>query len=275
VSAPAVPPRATTPAPVYAVDPAVDVLADLRSSDAPRVTAALGRSSALGRIHVAQIIDLLAWDAVLPPARAALEQMAPLHLGMLIDAMLDQGNDFAIRRRLPRVLGTVATRRSLDGLVGGLSDSRFEVRYHSSRAISRILTNNRHLPVYRVQINAAVERELAIPPQRWRGYRLLDRPEVEGPSESAEPPEDSSRYVEHIILLLSAILGRDQLDAAVHGVRSADAGVRGLAFEYLDQVLPPAIVERLKAMIVSTRSGGDAPAQSGSPPTTTQPSTEH
>ena len=275
VSAPEVPARAATPAPVSAIDPAVDVLADLRSSDAPRVTAALGRTSALGRIHVAQIIDLLAWDAVLPPARAALEPLAPLHLGMLIDAMLDPANDFAIRRRLPRILGTVATRRSLDGLVSGLSDSRFEVRYHCSRAISRILSNNRDLPIDRAQIIAAVERELSVPPQRWRGYRLLDRPEVEGTSESAELPEDSSRYLEHIILLLSAIVGRDPLDAAVHGVRSADAGVRGLAFEYLDQVLPPAIVERLKVMIVSTPSGGGAPAQSGSQPTTTQSSTEH
>ncbi|HKC58375.1 MAG TPA: hypothetical protein VKC35_19715, partial [Vicinamibacterales bacterium] len=78
-----------------------------------------------------------------------------------------------------------------------------------------------------------------------------------------------------IVLLLSTIVGRDPLDAAVHGVRSADPGVRGLAFEYLDQVLPPAVVERLKAMIASTPFGGDAPAQSAPPPAATQSSTEH
>ena len=269
--APAVSRRATA----RRLDPSIELLGELRSREESRVRAALGRTSALGRIHVAQIVDLLAWDEVLPAARSALEQMAPLHLGLLVDAMLDPATDFAIRRRLPRIIGTVSTRRSLDGLVNGLSDSRFEVRYHSSRAISRILARNRELAIDRPQMIAAVERELSVPPQRWRGYRLLDRPELEGLSETAAPPEDSSRFLEHIVLLLSTIVGRDPLDAAVHGVRSADPGVRGLAFEYLDQVLPSAIVERLKVMIAATSSDGGAPVQSGMPPTAIQSSTEH
>ena len=257
------------------VDPAIELMTELRSGDVAKVSAALGRTSTLGRIHVAQIVDLLASDAVLPAARSALEQLAPLHLGMLIDAMLDPLTDFAIRRRLPRVLGTVATRRSLDGLVNGLSDSRFEVRYHCSRAIGHILSRNRNLLVDRAQVIAAVERELSVPPQRWRGYRLLDRPDVDGLSDLTARPEDSSRYLEHIVLLLSAIVGRDPLDAAVQGVRSADPGVRGLAFEYLDQVLPPAIVERLKTMIASTQSGDGAPSQSAPQPKATRSSAEH
>jgi hypothetical protein len=259
----------------HRADPPIELLEELRSREESRVRAALGRTSVLERMHVAQVVDLLAWDDISPAARTALEQLAPSHLGMLIDAMLNPATDFAIRRRLPRILGTVATERSLDGLVDGLSDSRFEVRYHCSRAISRILAKHRELAVDRPQMIAAVERELSVPPQRWRGYRLLDRPEMEGPSETSVPPEDSSHYLEHIVLLLSTIVGRDPLDAAVHGVRSLDPGVRGLAFEYLDQVLPPAVVERLKAMIASTPSGGDAPAQSAPPPTATQSSTEH
>jgi len=272
--APAVSPR-PRPALPRRVDSSVELLADLRSRDVARVTAALERTTALGRIHVAQVVDLLAWDAVLPAARTSLERLAPLHLGLLIDAMLDPMTDFAIRRRVPRILGTVATRRSLDGLVNGLSDSRFEVRYHCSQALGRILSRNRDLPIDRAQIIAAVERELSVPPQRWRGYRLLDRPDVEALSDLTARPEESSRYLEHIVLLLSAIVGRDPLDAAVHGVRSADARVRGLAFEYLDQVLPVAVVERLKVMIAATPSGGDAPAQSAPQPIAIRPSTEH
>jgi hypothetical protein len=263
------------PAPTRPADPSIELLTDLRSREESRVKSALERTSALGRIHVAQAIDLLAWDDVLPAAWTALEHLAASHLGMLIDAMLDPATDFAIRRRLPRILGTVPTRRSLDGLVNGLSDSRFEVRYHCSRAISRLLARNRELTIDRPQMIAAVERELSVPPQRWRGYRLLDRPEVEGPSDNAAPPEDSSRYLEHILLLLSTIVGRDPLDAAVHGVRSADPGVRGLAFEYLDQVLPAAVVERLKTMIASTQFGDGAPLQSAPQPTATRSSTEH
>jgi AAA family ATP:ADP antiporter len=261
--------------PARRADPPIELLGELRSREESRVRAALGRTSVFERMHVAQVVDLLVWDDVSPAARTALEQLAPLHLGMLIDAMLDPASDFAIRRRLPRILGTVATERSLDGLVNGLSDSRFEVRFHCSRAISRILAKNRELAIDRPQMIAAVERELSVPPQRWRGYRLLDRPDTEGLPEPTAPPEDSSRYLEHIVLLLSTIVGRDPLDAAVHGVRSDDPGVRGLAFEYLDQVLPPAVVERLKAMIASTPSGGDAHAQSAPPPTATRSSTEH
>jgi hypothetical protein len=115
-----------------------------------------------------------------------------------------------------------------------------------------------------------VERELDVPPQVWRGYRLLDRPEVEEPATVSEPADASSRHLEYIFLLLSTIVEREPLDAAVHGVRSPNAGVRGLAIEYLDQVLPPAVLERLRTMIASTPSAGDAPAQSDEPPTATR-----
>ena len=53
-------------------------------------------------------------------------------------------------------------------------------------------------------------------------------------------------------MLLSTIVPREPLDAAGRGVRSANPGVRGLAIEYLDQVLPPAVLERLNALMAST-----------------------
>jgi len=271
-AAAASPPAAPASAPPP-LDPPLETLADLRSRDAVRVAAALGRTSALGRVHVAQIIDLLAWEEVLPAARAALEQLAPSHLGMLIDALLDPETDFVLRRRLPRILGTITTERSVNGLIDGLGDSRFEVRYHCSRAINRILTKSPGLPFDRSKIIAVIERELSVPPQRWRGYHLLDRPEAE-PAGVQESSEDQSRHLEHIFQLLSTIVGREPLDAAVHGVRSPLPGLRGLAIEYLDQVLPPAVLERLRELIASTPSGGDVPAQSSAPPTARQSSGE-
>jgi hypothetical protein len=102
------------------------------------VAATLAHPHTFDRIHVAQIIDLLAWDDVLASARTALERLATSHCGMLIDALLEPSTDFAIRRRLPRILATCPTPRALDGVVRGLDDSRFEVRYHCSRAIDRL-----------------------------------------------------------------------------------------------------------------------------------------
>ena len=219
---PAIPAR--TPAPK--LDPQLEALADLSSGDATRVRAALNRTATLERVHVAQIITLLAWDDVLPEARTVLEQLAPRHCGMLVDALLDPKTDFAIRRRVPRILGTCSNARSLDGVVNGLDDARFEVRYHCSRAVARMLAKNPSLSVDRARMIAVVERELSVPPQVWQGYRLLDRPELEDAAAS-ESPEDTSRHLEHVFALLSTIVGREPLDAAVHGIGSANAGRAG------------------------------------------------
>jgi hypothetical protein len=106
----------------------------------------------------------------------------------------------------------------------------------------------------------------------WRGYRLLDRPEQDDRSEPAGTEEDSSRYLEYVRLLLSTIVPREPLGAAVHAVRSANPGVRGLAFEYLEQVVPPAVLERLKVLIASMPSGAGVASQSDGPsPSTGSP----
>jgi ATP:ADP antiporter, AAA family len=279
----ATPARGATPLPAAAasttlsatrLDPRLELLAELRSNDAARVSAALSRTPVFDRIHVAQLIDLLAWDDVLTPAREALERSVAQASGMLTDALLEPSTDFAIRRRLPRVLATCPTPRALDGVVRGLDDSRFEVRYHCSRAINRMLAQAPQLRVDHARIIAVIERELSVPPQVWHGYRLLDRPDIEGTG-GDEPPQagEASRNLEHIFALLSTIVAREPLDAAVKGITSPNPGVRGLAIEYLDQVLPAAVLDRLRAMIKATPSASDAPAQSGSPPRATPGST--
>jgi len=256
-----------------ALDPLIATLSDLRSRDAAHVAAALEHATTFERIHVAQTIDLLAWDDVLGPARSALEQLAASHLGMLIDAMVSPDTDFVVRRRLPRILGTVAVQRSLDGLLAGLDDLRFEVRYHCSRAMTRILARRPDLSVHPARVIAIVERELSVPPQRWRGYHLLDRAELDVPADAAAVQEDSSMYVQYLTSLLSTIIPPEPLGAAVKGVQSADPGVRGLAREYLEQVLPQAVLDRLSALIEAggaTASAADVPEQSGALPRPTQ-----
>lgn len=146
-------------------------------------------------------------------------------------------------------MATVPSTRSLDGLVSGLDDPRFEVRYHCSHAITRMIARMPALAVDRTRMIALVERELSIPPQRWRGYRLIDRPDVEEAVPARDSAGDHSHYVEHILQLLSTIVGREPLEAAVRGIHSPHAGIRGLAVEYLDQVLPAAVLERLQMII--------------------------
>jgi len=242
-------PTFPAPAPPPVVDPLMGMLGDLRSRDVGVVTAALERADAFARVHVAQVIDLLAWEEVLVAARTALATLAPSHLGMLIDAMVHPETDFAIRRRLPRIIGTVPVQRSLDGLLAGLDDQRFEVRYHCSRAMVRILTRHPELSIHPARVIAIVERELSVPPQRWRGYKLLDRSESDTPGEATDVQTDTSTYLQYVTSLLSTIITPEPLDAAIRGVRSSDPGVRGLAREYLVQVLPTAVLERLTELI--------------------------
>jgi hypothetical protein len=109
------------------------------------------------------------------------------------------------------------------------------------------------LSIDRSRMIEVIERELSVPPQKWRGYRLLDRPDSEHELDGTrEFPSDMSRFLEYVFLLLSTIVPREPLDAAVRGFRSPSAGVRGLATEYFDQVLPPAVLARLREFVTQT-----------------------
>ena len=70
----AAPEAAVTRSPAPVLDAQLQILADLRSRDVARVTAALGRGPALDRLHIAQAIELLAWDEVLPQAQSGAER---------------------------------------------------------------------------------------------------------------------------------------------------------------------------------------------------------
>ena len=94
-------------APLRHQDAGVQILAELRSGDRKRVEMALDRLGDPDRMHVAQVLELLAWDDLVASARLFLERVASSHAGLLIDALLDPNTDFAVRRRVPRILSTI------------------------------------------------------------------------------------------------------------------------------------------------------------------------
>jgi len=225
-------------------------LADLRSGDRKRVDEALGRLTNPDALQVVQIIRLLAWDDMVTGARRVLEQVASSHIGLLVDELLNQNTDFAIRRRIPRILGTLSSERALDGLVRGLDDSRFEVRYQCGRAIDRMLRKNEGLSVDHSRILNVIERELSVSPQVWQGHRLIDRVERDDEAIVAESRSDRPQQnLEHVFSLLAAVLPREALQVAYHGISADTPGLRALALEYLDRVLPPAIRSRLEVLL--------------------------
>jgi hypothetical protein len=249
---PAPPPRPADKslAPSRQDDPRLRSLADLRSGDRRRVEAALGRLVSPDALQIGQVIQLLAWDDVVPSARKVLEVHAAAHIGQMVDALLDERTDFAIRRRLPRILGTTSSERALFGLTRGLDDSRFEVRYQCARAIDRIIARGDGLAVEERRLLAAVERELSVTPQVWHGHQLIDRVDRDdAKDESDAPGARAQRNLEHVFTLLTAVLPREPLQVAFRGIQSDDAGLRSLAVEYLDGVLPTGIRTKLWALV--------------------------
>ncbi len=226
-------------------DPRVRLFAELRSGDRPRVEAALAKLTRPDRTQVAQVIELLAWDDLVGSARKVLAQVAPSHVGLLVDVLLDPATDFAVRRRIPRILGTLSSSRALDGLIHGLDDTRFEVRYQCGRAIDRMVAKDPKLTVDAGHMMELVERELSVPLQVWQGHRLIDQPDRDEDPVAQDPTDLRHRNLEHVFSLLVTVLPREPLQVALRGIRSSNSGLRGLALEYLESVLPPPILARL------------------------------
>ncbi len=245
------PPRSA----VFASDPEIASLVSLRSGESRRVHAELRQVRALTPALSAQVIALLAWDEVTGWASRALAKAAPSITGQLVDRLLDPNEDFAIRRRIPRILGTCATARSQDGLMAALSDKRFEVRFQAGRALARIHAQAPSLPVNTSAVYAAVARETGVDKALWHDQRLIDDP---AGNESLEIDDAlrvrTTRSMEHVFTLLSLVLPRAPLQIAFKGLLTSDALLRGTSLEYLESVLPREIWISLLPFLDDTRA---------------------
>ena len=258
---------ATPSQPPAPMDPRLKRLADLRSGDRVRVESALRGLTRPDPVEVTQLLQLLAWDDLAPRVRLTLERVAPSHIGLLGDALTDRETDFAIRRRIPKILGNLTSaepsERAMTALLAGLDDPRFEVRYQCARAINRLRGRTPGLAVDRDRIIAVVERELSVPLQVWDGHRLLDQQESAEDADLNDPNlGTTARNMEHIFSLLAIILPREPLQAAFRGIQSADPELRALTLEYFEGVLPPPVLARLWALPYfndPTPSSGGAP----------------
>jgi ATP/ADP translocase len=157
------------------LDPIVQQIVHLRSGRPQQIRAALAQAETLESSLVPHVIPLLAWDEVCREAIAALRKVAPVTTGQLVDVLVDPQQDFAIRRRIPRVLNSTDSQRAVDGLWAGLKDTRFEVRFQCGRALANILDKNTGIRLEKEKVFSAVLREVAVGKRVWESHRLLDR----------------------------------------------------------------------------------------------------
>src|SRR5262249_20311537 len=134
-------------------DPLIKRLLDLQSESATVVRSAL-ESQTLDPLLVSPTVRLLARDDLSEDAIRALRRIGTSSVGQLTDALLNPDEDFAVRRRVPRVLAYCPVERAVEGLMRGLADSRFEVRFSCGRALSRIHGTNYELQPLPQQVYA-------------------------------------------------------------------------------------------------------------------------
>ena len=235
------------------IDPVLGRIADLRSGDPVRVCHAL-EQDALSPELAAHAIPLLAWDDVAEHAIRALRRAGTGVTGQLIDAMLDGDHDFAIRRRVPRVLSALPSARAVEGLFLALNDKRFEVRFRCGRALATMLDRDAGLSLTMDRVTHAVSRELELGRHLWESHRLLD-----GCEEDELVGNRAHRGLEHVFTLLSLVLPKEPLRISFRALHTDDEMLRGTALEYLESTLPPPVRERLWPLLEDKRPADRAP----------------
>ena len=232
--------RAATPRRVVA-DPFLRRVTDLRSGEVERAVAAANEIGP-GDCNLAPLlIELLAWDEVMQAAGCALERMGTRIAGVLVDALLDPDRDFVIRRRVPRVLATIRSARSAEGLFEALRDQRFEVRFYAGRALHLLVKDRPELMIAPDRVWHAVNSELSLQRSVWANHRLLDR---RGSHEKQWFFDDqlldhADRNLEHLFTLLGLLLPGDAVRIAFRALHTNDRHLKDTAFEYLESATPP------------------------------------
>ncbi len=217
----------------------------LASPDRETVRAAL-RQGPLPAALIGRVVTLLAWDAVAGEALEALAAQAEAVAPVLVDRLLDPDEEFAVRRRLVRVLAGVPTREVFTALHEALKDRRFEVRYLAGRALYRQKVARPELVVDDALVRDVVLTEVSVGQGIWEGRRLLDATDdADAPMETSLLRDRADRSLEHVFTLLALVLPEEPLRLAYHGLHTADRHLRGTALEYLERVLPPRVREQL------------------------------
>jgi hypothetical protein len=185
------------------------------------------------------LLRLLGDDELAEDARMELRWLVPRIIGQLTDALLDPDIPLLVRQRIPGVLEICHNPRSVEGLLRGLVDEEFNVRYACARALHRMRSRDAALSLDRDTIFSAVRGEVAVDTERWQARNLVSAHPLpaDGVLEPL-PPGSAGRSLEHVFTVLSLVLDPDALRLASHAVHSSDRNLRGTALEYLENVLP-------------------------------------
>ncbi len=157
----------------------------------------------------------------------------------------DEQADFVVRRRVAQVLGFIPGEAARDGLLAGLAAARFEVRYRAARAlVQRRKGGEPPSPEVEQAVWGAIRKELSRGRAVWELARLLD-PKEHDELAGGRAAKRGELSLEHVFRLLSLVLDSDAIRAAWRGITGDHGELGSLALEYLEQVLPEDVREKL------------------------------
>lgn len=211
------------------------IVSDLTSGDTRRIRRALGNPDL--DVSVAHyIIPLLSNNEMSLEARSELRWLVTRIPGQLTDALLNPDLPLLVRQRLPGVLEASHSPRSIAGLLLGMVDETFNVRYSCARVLVRMRQRNPHIVIPRQQVYDAISNELKASPEEWEGRDMELKMDYATDEEDVNP--QFNRGLEHVFTLLALTLDPDAVRLSMQAAFSKDLNLRGTALEYLENVLP-------------------------------------
>jgi ATP:ADP antiporter, AAA family len=228
--------------------------AALVSDDVARIRAVLEEPSFDARLAPHAIV-LLANDTVQRDAVRALRTIANRITGQLTDALLDRAVPPHVRRRVARAMSACTSQRAVDGLVEGLLDDSFEVRYQCGLTLLKITHAESNLSVSKEGALTAVRREVDLDRKLWQ-----HQPPLGAVDEEADLPlvdgflrDRTSRSLQHVFSILALVFEREPMRRALTALSGDDEILRGTALEYLDEVLPSDVKAALWPYVTSRK----------------------
>jgi hypothetical protein len=243
-SSPTEPPAAAPPRP--SAPPASADLSEraaaLSSADRERARRAL--VSPLAPELTGLALRWLSDDSMAQAVHAALAPIAERCAGQLLDSLLDPAQPLALRRRLPRLLGAVDGERVQRGLFAALDDPSFEIRERCAQALGTIAERGGASVLSEAEILGAIARELT------RREPIATLP----PAGDKAAASSGGRTVSLVFVLLGLCFERGAVALCLQAILGPDSHMRGTALEYLDNVLPGPIRDKLWPKLRAARS---------------------
>lgn len=221
----------------------------IRSSNNATVLQALQECDEWTAEHGPDLIRLLARDVLTDPVMKVLVQLGPDVIRPLVQTLQDEEADFVIRRRIPRVLAQIDASEADKALVDALFAKRFEIRYRA--AIALIRRRRQGLPQsqqpWETRVWDAIGYEVSHAKAVWEMQRLLDDMTEEDQDDlhGQRVTVRGSLSLEHTFRLLALVLDPQLVRTAFHGIILKDENLKSIALEYIEQVLPDDVRNKL------------------------------